>query len=133
MEETKLVFEAVEPLMANRWLIETAPTKINPYLFRKYRMFNEGEDVIFKTQFMETIKDTYTPDELMNITDIKLKYLDPTGESVSELNMTIKGLNFDKKHSYSDSDLLLTKMRFIIGKINHTKAIEDGDEKTEKK
>ena len=133
MEETKLVFEAVEPLMANRWMIETAPIRINPYLFRKYRMFNEGEEIVFKTEFMETIKDVYTPNELMNITDIKLKYLDPTGESVFELDMNVNGLNFDKKHSYSDSDLLITKMRFIIGRINYTKAIKDEDKKTEKK
>lgn len=133
MEKTKLVFEAVEPLMANRWMIETAPIRINPYLFRKYRMFNEGEEIVFKTEFMETIKDAYTPTELMNITDIKLKYLDPTGESVFELDMNVNGLNFDKKHSYSDNDLLITKMRFIIGRINYTKAIKDEDKKTEKK
>lgn len=133
MEETKLVFEAVEPLMANRWMIETTPIRINPYLFRKYRMFNEGEEIVFKTEFMETIKDAYTPNELMNITDIKLKYLDPTGESVFELDMNVNGLNFDKKHSYSDNDLLITKMRFIIGRINYTKAIKDENKKTEKK
>ena len=28
------------------------------------------------------------------------------------------GLNFDKKHSYSNDDLLITKMRFVIEHIN---------------
>lgn len=107
-------FKMVEPLRENRWLIETQPTKINSYLFRKYRMFNEGENIILKTEFYETVDETYNPIDLLNISEITLKYLDPVGEVVGGFNMVIGGLNFDKKHSYSGDELLITKLRFVI-------------------
>lgn len=111
-------FKMYEPLKANRWIIETYPTQITPYLFRKYRMFNEGEKIIFKTEFLETIDETYNPKELLEITDITLKYLSPVGDVVGGYKMVVGGLNFDKKHSYSSDDLLITKMRFVIEQIN---------------
>ncbi len=112
---TKIIdFNPVEPLRENRWLIETNPTKINSCLFRKYRMFNEGDKIIFKTEFYETVNETYNPTDLLNITDITLKYLDPVGNVVCGFNMVVEGLNFEKKHSYSSDGLLKTKMRFIV-------------------
>ena len=111
-------FKIYEPLKENRWIIETYPTQINPCLFRKYRMFNEGEKIIFKTEFVETIEETYNPKELLEITDIDLKYLSPVGDVVGGYKLVVGGLNFDKKHSYSNDDLLITKMRFVIEHIN---------------
>jgi hypothetical protein len=108
-------FIPVEPLLENRWIIKTHPTKINPYLFRKYKMYNEGESVIFKTEFFETVMDTYNPKELLEITDITLEYLDPTGVVVGGLKMIVKGINFERKHSYFGNDLMITKLRVIIG------------------
>lgn len=117
MENKMFEFRAYEPLRANRWIIETSPTEITPYLFRKYRMFNEGDKIVFKTEFLETVDETYNPLDLMDITDITLKYLDPVGETVGGFKMIVGGLNFDKKHSYSSDDLLITKMRFVIEQI----------------
>jgi hypothetical protein len=37
--------------------------------------------------------------------------------SLSNNAFAERGLNFDKKHSYSDDDLLITKMRFVIEQI----------------
>lgn len=111
-------FKIYEPLKENRWIIETYPTQINPCLFRKYRMFNEGEKIIFKTEFVETIEETYNPKELLEITDIDLKYLSCVGDVVGGYKLVVGGLNFDKKHSYSNDDLLITKMRFVIEHIN---------------
>lgn len=108
-------FIPVEPLLENRWIIKTHPININPYLFRKYKMYNEGESVIFKTEFFETVMDTYNPKELLEITDITLEYLDPTGVVVGGLKMIVKGINFERKHSYSGDDLMITKLRVIIG------------------
>lgn len=114
MENKIPEFRTYEPLMANRWIIETSPTEITPYLFRKYRMFNEGDKIVFKTEFLETVDISYNPLDLMEITNITLKYLDPVGEVVGGFKMIVGGLNFDKKHSYSDDKFLTTKMRFVI-------------------
>jgi len=114
MEKLKQ-FIGVEPLMENRWIIKTHPININPYLFRKYKMYNEGEIIVFKTEFFETVMDTYNPKELLEITDITLEYLDPTGVVVGGLKMIVKGINFERKHSYSENDLMITKLRVIIG------------------
>ena len=117
MEKLKQ-FVPVEPLMENRWIIKTHPININPYLFRKYKMYNEGETIIFKTEFFETVMDTYNPKELLEITDITLEYLDPTGVVVGGLKMIVKGINFERKHSYSENDLMITKLRVIIDMID---------------
>jgi hypothetical protein len=108
-------FRPIEPLMENRWIIKTHPININPYLFRKYKMYNEGEKIIFKTEFFETVMDTYNPKELLEITDITVEYLDPTGVVVGGLKMIVKGINFERNHSYSENDLMMTKLRVIIG------------------
>jgi hypothetical protein len=109
--------ELIEPLSQNRWLIETYPTKISSHLFRKYRLFNEGDKIILNTEFLETVINVYNPFDLLEITDITLKYLDPIGDVVGGFKMTVQGLNFDKKHSYSNDGLLMTKMRFVIDHI----------------
>lgn len=110
-------FQIVEPLKANRWIIETYPTKIQPYNFRKYKLFNEGELIILETTIMETVTHFYNPVDLMNLTDITIKYLDPVGDIVNGLKMIIKGVNFEKNHSYKNDDILLTKLRFVIDMI----------------
>lgn len=111
-------FENFEPLQGNRWIINTHPISIIPYLFRKYKMYNEGELIIFETEFIETVMDTYNPKELLEITDITLEYLDPIGSVVGGLIMKVNGINFKRKHSYSGNDLMITKLRIVIGEIN---------------
>ena len=127
MEKLKQ-FVPVEPLMENRWIIKTHPININPYLFRKYKMYNEGGSIIFKTEFFETVTDTYNPKELLEITDITVEYLDPTGVVVGGLKMIVKGINFERKHSYSENDLMMTKLRVIIGETDLLTIPEKGEE-----
>lgn len=107
-------FEPIEPLKSNRWIIKTSPLVITDFLFREYKMYNEGEEIILETSFFETILETYNPKDLMNITDLKIEYLSPIGEVVGGFNITIKGVNFEKNHSYSDDSLLTTNLRFVI-------------------
>ena len=111
-------FEPIEPLMSNRWVIKTKPLEITDFLFREYKMFNDGENIILETSFIETILGTFNPTELMNITDVRIEYLSPVGEVVGGFDMTIKGVNFEKHHSYSDDSLLTTNLRFVIDRIN---------------
>ena len=111
------VFEPIEPLKSNRWVIKTNPTVITDFLFREYKMFNEGEEIILETSFFETILQTYNPKDLMNITDLKIEYLSPVGDVVGGFDITVKGVNFEKHHSYANDDLLITNLRFVIGDI----------------
>jgi len=111
-------FVTIEPLKSNRWVIKTKPLEITDFLFREYKMYNEGENIIFETSFIETILGTFNPRELMNITDLTIQYLDPVGEVVGGFDMTVKGINFEKHHSYSDDSLLTTNLRFVIDRIN---------------
>ena len=110
-------FRPMEPLMENRWIIRTHPLEISPYLFRKYKIFNEGEQIVLKTKFFETVECIYNPKDLLDITDITIEYLAPTGVLVGGLKMTVKGFNFERKHSYSGDNLMITKLRVVIDKI----------------
>jgi hypothetical protein len=112
-----LEFKATEPLKENRWIINTYPFKINYFLFRKYKMYNQGESIIFETSFFETIDEVINPKDLMEITDISIEYLDPIGNTVGGLKLLVKGINFEKKHSYKKDKLLTTKLRFVIEQI----------------
>lgn len=107
-------FEPIEPLKSNRWIIKTSPTVITDFLFREYKMYNEGEEIILETSFFETILGTYNPKDLMNITDLTIEYLDPIGEVVGGFIISVKGVNFEKNHSYSDDSLLTTNLRFVV-------------------
>lgn len=124
-------FKPVEPLKSNRWLIDTYPTIIDPYLFRKYKLYNVSDEIVFETEFMETVQGVYNPNDLLEITDITVRYLDPIGETVSGLKMIVGGVNFQKKHSYNSDDLLITKLRFVIKQIEPLFVQTKGDE-TEK-
>ncbi len=110
-------FNPIEPLIENRWIIKTYPTGISPYLFRKYKIYNEGADIILKTEFIETVTDTFNPSDLLNITNVNIDYLAPTGEVVGGIMFEVKGINFEQKHSYSGKDLKLTKLRIIAKNI----------------
>lgn len=104
----------IEPLKSNRWLIKLQGMDISSYLFRKYKMFNEGEDIIFTTEFMETVAHSYNPKDIFNIDKVTIEYLSPVGDVVNGLSFIPKGINFKRKHSYSDDKLMITKLRFVI-------------------
>ena len=110
----EILTKMVEPLKSNRWILKTNPIEINEFLFRRYRLFNDGEKIILETEFFETVFDVYNPMDLLEITDLTLLYLDPIGEVISGFKMIVKGINFEKDHSYSSDDLLITKLRFVI-------------------
>jgi hypothetical protein len=107
-------FKQIEPLKSNRWIIKLNGLNVDPYLFRKYKIYNEGEEIIFKTDFFETVQHSYNPKDIFNIEDIIIEYLDPIGDVVNGLTFKPKGINFKREHSYSDNKLMITKLRIII-------------------
>jgi hypothetical protein len=116
MTELLQEFPLLEPLKCNRWLMRFEGMEIAPYLFRKYKMFNEGDEIIFLTEYYETTQHTYNPKDLLNIVGVTVEYLDPTGVAVQKLKFDVKGINFEIKQSYGKDKVQITKLRFIVNK-----------------
>lgn len=115
MTESKYhMFASVEPLKSNRFIIKCEGVDIPEYLFRGYSLYNEGENLIFKTKFFETVNYSFNPKDFFNITSITIEYLDPIGDVVNSLKFKVSGSNFKRKQSYKNDNLQLNKLRFII-------------------
>jgi hypothetical protein len=108
-------FRMVEPLKSNRWVLSFNDEVIAPvYLFNRYKIKNEGDDLVLTTRMFNTIEYSFNPADLFKITEVKINYLDPTGEVVNGLILPIKGSNMEIKCSYKDDNLMFTNFRFII-------------------
>ena len=94
------IFEAIEPLMDNRFIINFVGVDVPEYLFRKFHIENVGEDFIFTTEIYQTVKYTFNPADLTNITEIVLKFLGPVGDLVGGLHMLVKGSNMEMIGDY---------------------------------
>jgi hypothetical protein len=105
-----------EPLRANRFLITFSGVDIPAYLFRKYKIFNVGDDLIFKTEFFETVNFSFNPADLVKITGVIIEYLDPTGAVVNSLKFEVEGINYKIKQSYASDELQTNKFRIVINK-----------------
>jgi len=111
-----IFFPAIEPLKENRFIINFIGTNIPSYLFREYKIFNNGDNLIFTTKFFETVNFSFNPIEFFNITGVVIDYLDPIGQVINSLSFTVTGSNFKRKQSYSNDELQLNKLKFIIKK-----------------
>ena len=109
-------FRVTEPLKENRFLINIVGTNIPNFLFRKFEIYNEGDELIFTTTFYETVEFSFNPTEFFNITGVVIHYLDPTGEVVNSLIFNVKGSNYQKKQSYSNDELQTNELKFIVEK-----------------
>ena len=125
-----LNFKVFEPLKENRFLITLHESSIPSYLFRNYKLYNEGETMIFETQFMESITYCFNPKDLFNITSVTLSYLDPTGEPINGLYFMVSGSNLMREQSYENDGIQITSLRFTID-VDSMKTIYDV-EKTNK-
>lgn len=109
------VFEAIEPLKENRFVINVnEEVNIPEYLFRKFHIENVGEDFIFTTEIYQTVKYTFNPADLTKITTIVLKFLGPVGDLVGGLHMLVKGSNMEMVGDWGSDELLIVKFRFVI-------------------
>jgi|688.fasta_scaffold638798_2 hypothetical protein len=103
----------VEPAKTNRFVIKLLGAEIPPYLFRKYKLYNEGDEIIFVTEFFESIEFTFNPVDFFKITDVQIDYLDPTGVKHNSIKFQVKGSNFKKIGDYAEDSLTTIKMRFV--------------------
>lgn len=111
-----LNFKTIEPLKENRFLIKLEGVDIPSYLFRKYKIFNEGEELIFTTQFYETVQYSFNPKDFFKITGVSIEYLNPVGEVVNALDFQVKGSNFERNQSYKNDKLQINKLKLIVNK-----------------
>ena len=78
-------FTPVEPLKSNRFIIKfNKEVTVPEYLFRNFKIYNEGEKLIFKTKMYQTVNYSFNPADLFKITAVKIEYLDPVGEVVMD-------------------------------------------------
>jgi hypothetical protein len=107
-------FQQIEPLKNNRFLITFEDVNVPQYFFRNYEMYNEGEKMIFITEFLESVTYTFNPKDFFKINRVKLEYLDPIGETAGGMIFNVKGSNFSKKGDYSDDSIQTTQLRFVV-------------------
>ena len=110
-------FEPMEPLKSNRWILRTHPLNINYHLFNEYKLYHDGKQIVLKTWFMESVDKSYNPQDLLEITDVTIEYLNPAGKTVSGLKMIIDSVNFVKKDSYKKDKIMKTKLKFVVSQI----------------
>lgn len=106
----------IEPLRENRFLINLIGSEVPQYLFKKYKIFNIGDDLIFTTEFYETVDFCFNPKDFFNITEIKIDYLNPIGDVINSLMFNVVGSNFKINQSYKNDNLQTNKLRFVIDK-----------------
>ena len=106
----------VEPAKTNRFIIKIKGADIPEYLFKSYKIYNEGEVLILTTEFYETVEYTFNPSDFFNIIGIEILYLDPVGTIYNSISFDVKGSNFKKTGSYSEDEITKNKLRFVIDK-----------------
>jgi len=108
-------FTPVEPLKSNRFIIKfNKEVTVPEYLFRNFKIYNEGEKLIFKTKMYQTVNYSFNPADLFKITDVTIEYLDPVGEVVNGLSFDVQGSNLSYKNDYSDDNLSMIDFQFVV-------------------
>lgn len=109
-------WEYFEPLKTNRWLIKLKGCEIQEYLFRKYKIFNDADKLMFSTEVYETVQFQINPKELFNIEEVIIEFLDPIGTVVNGLVFNPKTIQFEQSGDYGSDDLLNYKILMEIDK-----------------
>jgi len=108
-------FTPVEPLKSNRFIIKfNKEVTVPDYLFRSFKIYNEGEKLIFKTKMYQTVNYSFNPADLFKITSVTIEYLDPIGDVVNGLSFDVQGSNLSFKNDYSDDSLSMIDFQFVI-------------------
>ena len=101
--------------MSNRFIIKfNEEVTIPEYLFRNFKIYNEGESLIFRTEMYQTVNYSFNPSDLFKMTSVTIHYLDPVGEVVNGINFNLKGSNLVYKNDYRDDGLSILKFQFVI-------------------
>lgn len=110
-------FKMMEPIKKNRFIISFKGTDIPDYCFRNFKIYNEGENIVFETSIWQTVNYLFNPTELFEIKGVKIEFLSPIGETINGLDFDVKGLNLDMDCSYSDDNISSVNFKLIIDTI----------------
>ena len=122
-------WEYFEPLKTNRWVIKLKGCDIKEYLFRKYKIFNDADKLMFSTEVYETVQFQINPKDLFNIEDVTIEFLDPVGTVVNGFVFNPKSIQFEQSGDYGSDDLLNYKILMEIDKttLHSLQNVEKGD------
>jgi len=122
-------WEYFEPLKTNRWVIKLKGCDIKEYLFRKYKIFNDADKLMFSTEVYETVQFQINPKNLFNIEDVTIEFLDPVGTVVNGFVFNPKSIQFEQSGDYGSDDLLNYKILMEIDKstLHSLYNVEKGD------
>jgi hypothetical protein len=122
-------WEYFEPLKTNRWIIKLKGCDIEEYLFRKYKIFNDGDKLMFSTEVYETVQFQINPKDLFNIEDVTIEFLDPVGTVVNGFIFNPKSIQFEQSGDYGSDDLLNYKILMEIDKstLHSLQNVKKGD------
>ena len=109
-------WEYIEPLKTNRWLIKFKGCLIEEYLFRKYKIFNDGDKLMFSTEIYETVHHYINPKDLFNIEEVTIEFLSPVGDVVNGLVFNPKTIQFEQLGDYGSDDILNYKILMEVDK-----------------
>jgi len=122
-------WEYFEPLKTNRWVIKLKGCDIKEYLFRKYKIFNDADKLMFSTEVYETVQFQINPKDLFNIEDVTIEFLDPVGTVVNGFIFNPKSIQFEQSGDYGSDDLLNYKIIMEIDKstLHSLQNVKKGD------
>jgi hypothetical protein len=122
-------WEYFEPLKTNRWVIKLKGCDIKEYLFRKYKIFNDADKLMFSTEVYETVQFQINPKDLFNIEDVTIEFLDPVGTVVNGFVFNPKSIQFEQSGDYGSDDLLNYKILMEIDKttLHSLQNVKKGD------
>jgi len=106
----------VEPKMSFRFKIRFKGLDIPDFLFRKYKMYNEAEKLIFETSIYETIDFSLNPTDFFKILEIELIFVDATGKNISSWEFFAEGISFETEGDYGKSDIMFHNFKFEVNK-----------------
>lgn len=112
-------FASYEPARSNRFVINVTGTDIPEFLFRNFKLYNEGGNLHLDTEFFEVVNFIFNPNEFFNITDITISELDPTGQKVATTDFNILKSNFEKSGDYGNDEISSVKLNFIVKVTSH--------------
>jgi len=114
----------VEPLRATNFIIRAfcgkdsniSEFKIPSENFRKFKIYNDGADLKFTTEFYQTVQFCINPNDIFDITNFKIDYLGPIADVLYTLSFDLKGVNFETYGEYGDDSLSTYKINCIINR-----------------
>jgi len=108
------VFSIIEPKVSCRFILEAEGLNIPEWCYRKYKLYNDGDKLIFTTEILETIQTIINPKDLFNITSFCVKTLDPKGHIIHKLSFDISDINFHQKNEYKKSKISKFKIKGTV-------------------